>query len=362
MKITLLAGDGIGPEVMDAALKVLRMIEDKLNLRFEKVHKLFGGCSYDVNGVPLTDEVLEECMRSDVILLAAVGGKIWDELPHDLKPEAGLLKIRKSLDLYANIRPAKPFKALLDNSLLKREGIEGVDFLICRELTSGIYFGQPRGYDEERGWNTMLYNKEEVLRVVRKAFEIARNRRKKIVSVDKANVLECSQFWRNIVNKVADEFPDVSIQHMLVDNAAMQIVREPRQFDVIVTANLFGDILSDIAGMVAGSIGMLPSASIGDRYALYEPVHGSAPDIAGQNKANPVGMILSVAMMFEYSLKMSFVASTICNAIEEVLNDGYRTADIALEGAIVLGTREFTDVIIERLNKNLTNENIYKSR
>ncbi len=353
MKITLLAGDGIGPEVMESALEISEVIEKKYGFKFSKAHELFGGCSYEKYGVPLSEKTLNECLNSDIVLLAAVGGTQWDNLPHNLKPEAGLLKLRKTLDLYANIRPAKPFKALLDNSSIKREILEDVDFLICRELIGGVYFGEPRGLDEFKGWNTMIYNRGEVLRIVRKAFEIAKNRRCDLVSVDKANVLECSQFWRNIVNEVKDEFPEVKIRHMLVDNAAMQIVRQPRQFDVIVTSNLFGDILSDIAGMITGSLGMLPSASIGDKYALYEPVHGSAPDIAGKNKANPIGMICSVAMMYEYSLKMPYISNIIYDSIEDVLNDGYRTADIAIEGEKVLSTSEFTKAIKEKLENKL---------
>ena len=353
MKIVLLAGDGIGPEVMESAMEVLEVVEARCGIKLDKEHELFGGCSYEKYGVPLSEEVLNKCLNSDVVLLAAVGGSQWEDLPHHLKPEAGLLKLRKALDLYANIRPAKPFSALLNNSVLKMGIIDGVDFVICRELTSGIYFGEPRGYDDFSGWNTMRYRRGEVERIVRKAFEIALHRRKMLVSVDKANVLECSQFWRNIVNEVSRDYKEVKLRHMLVDNAAMQIVREPRQFDVIVSSNLFGDILSDIAGVITGSLGMLPSASIGDRYALYEPVHGSAPDIAGQNKANPIGMICSVAMMFEYTLKMKQVSEIIYNSISNVLDEGYRTADIALPGEKVLTTKEITALIKERLKENM---------
>ena len=307
-KIAVLKGDGIGPEVVDAALEVLNTISQIYGVKFEYREGLIGGIAIDETGDPLPDETLELCLNSDAVLLGAVGGPTWDNLPQDKKPERGLLKIRKALNLYANLRPVKVFDALIDSSPLKPEVVRGTDLLVVRELVSGIYYGEPRGIYEENGKrcgkNTMKYCEDEIERVTRKAFEIARKRRKKVTSVDKANVLDVSALWREVVNRVAKDYPDVELEHLYVDNAAMQLIRRPSTFDVIVTGNIFGDILSDEAGVLPGSLGMLPSASIGDKYALYEPVHGSAPDIAGQAIANPIATILSAGMMLKYSFNM----------------------------------------------------------
>jgi len=346
-KVVLLPGDGIGPEVTDAAVKVIKMAGEKFNVSFEFNTKLIGGCSYDYYGSPLTDETLQACYDSDAVFLGAVGGYKWEELPHHLKPEAALLKLRKSLGLFANLRPAKVYKPLINSSTLKPEVLEGTDFIVFRELTGGIYFGQPRGYDANRGWNTMEYTRGEVERIARIAFATAKNRKSKVTSVDKANVLEVSQFWRSIVREIHKEFPEVELSEMYVDNAAMQIVRNPRQFDVILTSNLFGDILSDIAAMITGSLGMLPSASLGKSYSLYEPVHGSAPDIAGQGKANPLAAISSAAMMFTYSFQMYKAAEVIEAAVEKTLRKGFRTQDIYSEGDILCSTDEMTRIVME---------------
>jgi len=307
----------------------------------------------------LPEETLELCLYSDAVLLGAVGGPKWDNLPQDKKPERGLLKIRKALNLYANLRPVKVFDALVDSSPLKPEVVKGTDLLVVRELVSGIYYGEPRGIYEENGKkcgkNTMKYCEDEIERVTRKAFEIARKRKKKLTSVDKANVLDVSALWREVVNRVAKDYPDVELEHLYVDNAAMQLIRRPSTFDVIVTGNIFGDILSDEAGVLPGSLGMLPAASIGDRYALYEPVHGSAPDIAGQGIANPIATILSAAMMLKYSFNMDEAAELIEKAIEETLNQGYRTADIYSEGTIKVDTKGMTQKIIENI-KRLANK------
>lgn len=350
-KITLLPGDGIGPEVTKAAVKVLKHVAESYHTEFDFEEKLIGGASYERYKSPLTDETLQTCYDSDVVFLGAVGGYEWEDLPHNLKPEAALLKLRKSLGLFANVRPAKVYSPLAGASSLKKEVLEGTDFVVFRELTGGIYFGEPRGIEEEKGWNTMIYHKNEIERIAVKAFEAARKRNKTLTSVDKANVLEVSQFWRETVKKVAEDFGDVKLSHMYVDNAAMQIVRDPKQFDVILTSNLFGDILSDISGQITGSLGMLPSASFGTQYALYEPVHGSAPDIAGQDKANPTAAIASVAMMFEYTFGMTQASDLINQAIEKTLKQGYRTLDIAAEGDQVVGTTEFTQLVIENFEE-----------
>ena len=348
-KIVTIPGDGIGPEVVASAVQVINALEEKHGLEIAIEERLFGGASYDVHGEMLTEETLEACKNCDAVLLGAVGGPKWENLPHEKKPEAALLRIRKELGLFANFRPAKVYDALVNASSLKPDILSGTAFTVIRELTGGIYFGQPRGYDENRGWNTMVYEKYEVERIARLAFETAMKRKKQLVSIDKANVLECSQFWRNIVHEVHKEFPEVELSDMYVDNAAMQVVRDPKQFDVIVTKNLFGDILSDISGMITGSLGMLPSASIGSKHALYEPIHGSAPDIAGQNKANPIATIASVAMMFEHSFSMQHIADDIYKAIEKTLESGMRTADIANPGDSVASTTEITDAITASL-------------
>ncbi len=350
-KIILLPGDGIGPEVTEAAVSVLTYVANKFNVEISTKEKLFGGVSYDKFGTPLTQETLQSCYDSDAVLLGAVGGYKWEALPHHLKPEAALLKLRKSLGLFTNIRPAKVYPALIDSSSLKKEILEGTDFIVFRELTGGIYFGEPRGYDEDKGWNTMLYTKFEIERIARMAFEAASKRKHVVTSVDKANVLECSQFWRKVVEEVANNYSTIELKNMYVDNAAMQIVRDPKQFDVILTSNLFGDIISDISGTITGSLGMLPSASLGSTYALYEPVHGSAPDISGQNIANPIASIASVAMMFEHTFDMYKAAELIFNSIERALDEGYRTADIGNEENNIVGTTEMTKIIIQKFEE-----------
>ncbi len=348
-KIVSIPGDGIGPEVVAGAVAVMEQLSKKHGFDIEIEEHPFGGASYDLHGEMLTVGTLDACKKCDAVLLGAVGGPKWEKLPHEHKPEAALLKIRKELELFANLRPAKVYDALLGASSLKPDVVRGTDFLVFRELTGGIYFGQPRGYDENRGWNTMVYERYEVERIARLAFEAARKRDKKVISIDKANVLEVSQFWRNVVHEVHKDFQDIELSDMYVDNAAMQIVRNPKQFDVIVTSNLFGDILSDIAGMITGSLGMLPSASIGTNHALYEPIHGSAPDIAGQNKANPIATIASVAMMFDYSFSLPEIAAEIYQAIEATLASGLRTADIANPGESTVSTTVMTEAIVRQL-------------
>jgi 3-isopropylmalate dehydrogenase len=356
-KIALLPGDGIGVEVANSAVQVIKTVAElfKVDIKFKEA--LIGGSSYDMHGTPLTDETIQTCYDSDAVFLGAVGGYKWESLPHSLKPEAALLKLRKSLGLYTNIRPAKIYKALIGSSTLKREVLENVDFVVLRELTGGIYFGEPRGLNNDAGFNTMVYSREEVVRIAEMAFKIARERKYKVTSVDKANVLEVSQFWRNVVHEVHNEFKDVELVDMYVDNAAMQIVRNPKQFDIVLTSNLFGDILSDIAGMITGSLGMLPSASLGNKYAMYEPVHGSAPDIAGQNKANPLASISSVAMMFTYTFNMKKAGFFIEDAIEKTLQDGYRTVDIMSEGFKLVSTERMTELVIENFKEIYQKEN-----
>ncbi|WP_076790004.1 3-isopropylmalate dehydrogenase [Chlorobium sp. KB01] len=348
-KIVSIPGDGIGPEVVAGAVAVLKQLSKKHGFDVVIEEHPFGGASYDLHGEMLTSATLEACKKCDAVLLGAVGGPKWEKLPHEHKPEAALLKIRKELELFANLRPAKVYDALIDASSLKAEVVQGTDFLVFRELTGGIYFGQPRGFDENRGWNTMVYERYEVERIARLSFEAARKRKGKVISIDKANVLEVSQFWRDVVHEIHREYADVELSDMYVDNAAMQIVRNPKQFDVIVTGNLFGDILSDIAGMITGSLGMLPSASIGTTYALYEPIHGSAPDIAGRNIANPIATIASVAMMFEHSLNKPAIAREIEAAIEATLASGLRTADIAAPGEKTVSTTAMTEAIVRHL-------------
>jgi len=349
-KVAVLPGDGIGTEVMSAAVKLMHHVAEKYDLTIETTESLMGGCSYDAYGTPLTDETIQLCYESDAVLFGAVGGYKWENLAHHLKPEAALLKLRKSLGLYTNIRPAKVYPSFVNSSSLKESVILGTDFVVFRELTGGIYFGEPRGYDENKGFNTMIYEKYEIERIAHQAFKVAQKRKKVLTSVDKANVLEVSQFWRKVVEEVSTEYPDVKLNNMYVDNTAMQVVRDPRQFDVIVTSNLFGDIISDIAGMITGSLGMLPSASLGDKYALYEPVHGSAPDIAGQNKANPIAMIGSVAMMFDLSFGMKETAELIEKAIERTLDQGFRTVDINLDNGNVVSTDKMTEMIIKNFD------------
>jgi 3-isopropylmalate dehydrogenase len=352
-KISVLPGDGIGPEIIDSVLKVLDVVAKKYGLTFEYKFGLVGGAAIDETGDPLPPETLKICKESDAILFGAVGGEKWDNLPTDKRPEKGLLRIRKELELFANIRPAKAYEPLLDASPLKPEIIKGVDLVVLRELTGDVYFGEPRGREirngERVGYNTMIYYEHEVKRIAKLAFELARNRRRKITSVDKANVLEVGGLWREVVNEVHADYADVELEHMYVDNCAMQLIRRPKDFDVIVTGNIFGDIISDEAGALTGSLGMLPSASIGERYAFYEPIHGSAPDIAGKGIANPIATILSAAMMLEITCKVPEAARDIERAIEKVLEDGYRTGDIWSPGTKRVDTAEMTEEIIKRI-------------
>ncbi len=354
-RVAVLKGDGIGPEIVDATLEVLRKVEELYGVEFDFREGLIGGGAIDREGTPLPEETLQLCKSSDAILLGAVGGPKWDDLPTDRRPEKGLLRIRKELDLYANLRPAKVWEPLISASPLREDVVRGTDLLVVRELTGDVYYGEPRGIFEEDGKrvgvNTMRYTEDEIRRVAVKAFEIARMRRRKLTSVDKSNVLEVSGLWRDVVEEVHRDYPDVELEHLYVDNCAMQLVRRPSSFDVIVTGNIFGDILSDEAGVIVGSLGMLPSASLGDRYALYEPVHGSAPDIAGKGIANPLATVLSAAMMLRYSFGLEEAADLVERAVEETLNQGYRTPDIYSEGTIKVGTEEMTQAIIENMGR-----------
>lgn len=354
-KIAVLPGDGIGPEVVRQAVKVLDKVAEKYKFSVEYYYADIGGIAIDKTGEPLPKTTLSVCKSSDAVLMGAVGGYKWDNLPGDIRPEAGLLGIRAGLGLFANYRPAVIYKPLRDASPLKDRITEnGLDILILRELTGGIYFGDKKRIVTEDGepaaYDTMIYRKSEVERIARLAFEAARQRNKKVTSVDKANVLEVSRFWREIVINVSKEYPDVALNHLYVDNAAMQLVIHPEQFDVIVTGNMFGDILSDEASMITGSIGMLPSASLGaESLGLYEPVHGSAPDIAGKDKANPLAVILSAAMMLKYSFKLKEASEAIENAVVKVLEDGLMTGDIATENAVVIGCEQMGDEVVKRL-------------
>jgi 3-isopropylmalate dehydrogenase len=347
--IVVLRGDGIGPEVVEQGLKVLTAAARRYDIAMEFTEALLGGVAIDTIGDPLPEETLRRCREADAILLGAVGGPKWDALPADRRPERGLLRLRQGLELYANVRPVRVLPPLLDVSPLKRDVIDGADFMIFRELTGGLYYGTPRGIerrgDEEAGVDTLIYTTSEIARIARLAFQAASRRRKKVNSVDKANVLMSSQLWRRVVMRVAQEFPGVTLEHMLVDNCAMQIICNPRQFDVVVTENMFGDILSDEAAVIAGSIGLLPSASLGARGGLYEPIHGTAPDIVGTGRANPIGTILSVALLMRYSLKQEEAATTIETAVERVLAQGYRTADVKQPGTRVVETRQMGDLI-----------------
>lgn len=350
MKICVLPGDGIGPEIVAEALRVLRA----LDLKFEIEEALLGGCAVDAVGDPYPEATSDLAQAADAVLLGAVGGPQWDSLPRELRPERGLLAIRRELGLFANFRPAILYPELANASTLKPEVVAGLDILIVRELTGDIYFGQPRGIEmrdgERFGFNTMHYSESEIRRILRVAFEAARKRSKKLCSVDKMNVLETTQLWRDVAIEVAPEYPDVALSHMLVDNAAMQLVRNPKQFDVMVTGNMFGDILSDEASMLTGSIGMLPSASLdADNKGLYEPSHGSAPDIAGQGVANPLATILSVAMMLRYTFAEETAARRVEAAVKQVLAQGYRTADIYESGTKKVGTKAMGDAVLAAL-------------
>jgi 3-isopropylmalate dehydrogenase len=354
-KIAVLAGDGVGREIVPEAVKVLKVIAEQYGHSFEFATADIGGQAIDKFGVPLPKDTLALAKQSDAVLLGAVGGPRWEGLEYSLRPERALLGIREALGLYANLRPAKLYSNLVDASTLKREVVEGIDILVIRELTGGIYFGKPKGIEklpngEERGINTEVYSTEEVRRIAKVAFEVARKRRKKVTSVDKANVLESSELWRKVVIDVHVSYPDVELGHMYVDNAAMQLVRNPRQFDVLLCNNMFGDILSDEAAMLTGSIGMLPSASIGAKVGLFEPIHGSAPDIAGKNIANPIATISSAAMLLSYAFQLDKEAEAIEQAIVKTLDLGYRTKDIQSPGAKIVGTVEMGEAIVRNLN------------
>ena len=361
-KLLMLPGDGIGPEVMGEVGRVIEWMGARRHVSFDIDQGLVGGAAIDQDGAPITDATIEMAQAADAVLLGAVGGPKWDALPFEIKPERGLLRLRKDLDLFANLRPAIVFGALAEASTLKPEVVSGLDIMIVRELTGGIYFGEPRGIETladgtRRGFNTLVYTSPEVERIARVAFELAMKRNRKLCSVDKSNVLECTVMWREEVQRIGDaDYPEVELSHMLVDNAAMQLVRNPKQFDVIVTTNMFGDILSDTGAMLTGSLGMLPSASLGApdstgrRRALYEPVHGTAPDIAGQGLANPLATILSFALMLRYSFDMDEDAVRIERAVETVLDKGLRTADIMQPGKTQVSTQAMGEAIIEVLD------------
>ena len=352
--LALLPGDGIGPEVVQEAVKVLRVLEKNLGIKLTLNEVPVGGAGYEAEGHPLPEASLKVAQEADAVLLGAVGGPRWEQLDFSLRPERALLGLRSSLKLYANLRPARVFPALVDASTLKREVVENLDILVVRELTGGIYFGEPRGIEIQadrtrRGINTLVYTEPEILRIARVAFDVARKRNRKVMSVDKANVLEATGLWREVVTELHKEYSDIALDHMYVDNCAMQLVRAPKQFDVIVTTNMFGDILSDQASMLTGSIGMLPSASIGGETAMYEPIHGSAPDIAGKGLANPLATILSVGMMFKYSFDREVVNAKIESAVESVLDQGIRTRDIMSDGMTEVSTQEMGDQVVKEL-------------
>ncbi len=359
--ISILPGDGIGKEIAKEARKLIDWISGNATFNINLVEEYVGGASIDKYGTPLSDETLKRIRQSDAILLGAVGGPKWEKMDFEKRPERGLLKIRKELDLFANYRPAIVFDPLIDSSSLKPEVIKDLDILIIRELTSGIYFGEPRGIEKiddkiYKGYNTLVYTNKEIERIAEVAFETAMSRSKKLCSVDKANVLESTELWREVMIETSKKYPKVELSHMYVDNASMQLVRNPKQFDVIVTTNMFGDILSDCASMLTGSLGMLPSASIGinskgKKKAMYEPVHGSAPDISGQGVSNPLAMILSVGMMFEYSLDKKVIAEKINDAVRSVLEKGFRTKDIYSENKILLSTNEMGDKVLEEMKE-----------
>ncbi len=357
-KILVLPGDGIGVEVADQAIRVIEKLNEQgLNASYEK--DLVGGASYDVNGEPLTNSVLEKAKNSDAILLGAVGGSKWDDVERSKRPEAGLLGLRKELELFANLRPALVFDALVSASTLKNEVVNNLDIMIVRELTGGVYFGLPRGIEDtpngKKAIDTQIYHDYEIDRIARIAFDLARKRNNKVTSVEKANVMETGVLWREIVKETHKDFSDITLENMLADNCAMQLVRNPKQFDVIVTDNLFGDLLSDCAAMLTGSLGMLPSASLGEekngkRHGLFEPVHGSAPDIAGQDKANPIATILSLSMMLKYNLNKPDLSNKVESAVQQILSEGYRTGDIYTnEDQTLVSCSKMGDLIIERI-------------
>jgi len=345
-KICLIKGDGIGPEIIDEAVKVLDAIASCEEFDFVYEEALMGGCAYDITGDPLPNETISTAMNSDAVLFGAIGGEKWDTLPRQKRPESGLLRFRKELGVFANLRPAVVYDELINASSLKPEIIKGVDLMVVRELIGGIYFGEPKGRDENRGFNTMVYTRSEIERIAHVAFKIAMERDKRVCSIDKANVLDVSQLWREVVEEIAKEYPEVTLSHMYVDNAAMQLIRDPKQFDVMLTGNIFGDILSDEASMLSGSIGLLPSASVGNKIGVYEPIHGSAPDIAGQGIANPIATISSASMMLRYALGENDAADKIDAAIKLALSEGYRTKDLAqFDAKEICSTSEMGSII-----------------
>jgi 3-isopropylmalate dehydrogenase len=360
MKLALFAGDGIGIEVTKEAVKVLKYLLDLNSISYEIEEGLVGGASFEAYGKPLTDETLKIAKDSDAVIFGAVGGAKWEPLPIELRPEKALLGLRYELDLYANLRPAKVYDDLIDASPLKKNIVSGTDMLIVRELTGGIYFGQPRGVEDmpdgsKKGFNTLVYTTKEIERIAKIAFDISMKRRKRVLSVDKANVLESTELWRNVVADVSKSYPEVELSNMYVDNCSMQLIKQPASFDVIVTTNMFGDILSDEASMVSGSIGMLPSASLNGKKGMYEPIHGSAPDIAGQNKANPLAAVLSVAMMLRYSFDEDELADHIEKSVENVLKKGFRTPDIysGAAGLKLVGTAQMGEAVLSELKNAL---------
>jgi len=351
-KIGVIRGDGIGPEIIDEAIKVLDAVSVSVGFNLKYTEMLLGGSAIDETGVPLPDETIQGVKKCDSVLFGAIGGPKWDTLERHLRPETGLLGLRKEMGTFANLRPATVYDELVNASSLKAEVIQGVDIMVVRELTGGIYFGQPRELLADKAYNTMIYTREEVERIAKVAFDIAMKREKRICSVDKANVLEVSQFWRETVEKIALEYPEVELSHMYVDNAAMQLIRDPKQFDVILTGNIFGDILSDAASMLSGSIGLLPSASTGRGVGLFEPIHGSAPDIAGQGIANPLATISSASMMLRYALGECEAADKIDDAIKKALHDGYRTGDIGdYDAKEIVTCSEMGDIIADYASK-----------
>ncbi len=354
-KILITPGDGIGPEVTEQAVQILKKVAPFFDIQLDLTEKPVGGIAYDLTGTPLPDETLDAAKISDAVLLGAVGGPKWEPLDFSVRPERGLLKLRSELELYANLRPAAIYGDLVNASTLKAEVVDGADLMVVRELTGGIYFGNPRGVEkrdgERVGFNTLVYSESEIRRIAKVGFETAMKRRGKLTSVDKANVLESTEFWREIVIDVGTNFPEVELSHMYVDNAAMQIIRDPKQFDTMVTTNMFGDIISDAAAMMTGSLGMLPSASIGGGIGMYEPVHGSAPDITGQDKANPLAMILSVGMMMRYSFNLTEADEMIKKAVVDTL-EKYRTVDIMAEGKTQIGCREMGEKVLQSLEQN----------
>jgi len=351
-KIGIIKGDGIGPEIVNEGMKVLDALSANMGFHIEYHEMLLGGSAIDETGVPLPNETIQGVKKCDAVLFGAIGGPKWDNLERHLRPESGLLGLRKEMGTFANLRPAIVYDELVNASTLKPNVVKGVDIMVVRELTGGIYFGEPRELLEDKAYNTMIYTKEEVQRIAKVAFEIAMKRGKRVCSVDKANVLEVSQFWRETVIEIAQDYPEVELTHMYVDNAAMQLIRDPKQFDVILTGNIFGDILSDAASMLSGSIGLLPSASTGESVGLYEPIHGSAPDIAGQGIANPLATISSVAMMLKYALNEEEASTKIDNAIKKALANGYRTGDLAAYDAKeICSCSEIGDIIANYVSK-----------